>query len=106
MRRLNIGAARLESYLGAFGGQLAQAAGELDPMLAQGRADEALLRVNALHDGCTTLGLWQAAARLDQARAGELEAARLARAVEEARAAVAFQVRRARAGAGGAAALA
>ncbi|UUZ50025.1 hypothetical protein LP420_08200 [Massilia sp. B-10] len=64
MARLNVGAARLLAYLDAFGAQLAQARAELDTMLKGGRVPDVLHRIESLRNGCTTLGLWQAAASL------------------------------------------
>lgn len=95
MRRLNIGTDRLCAYLDAFGEQLAAVRAELGPML--GDADGARLRVDALHTGCMTLGLWQAAAQLDLAREGALDARRLDHALVVAADAVLRQARRVRA---------
>lgn len=64
--RLNIGTERLQAYLAAFAVQLEAGRGELDGLLAF----DAALRITAFHAGCITLGLWQAAAALDAARAG------------------------------------
>ncbi len=76
-QRLNIGSERLQSYLGAFGEQLVVGRGELAALLAAGNSADARLRVDAIHTGCLTLGLWQAAAGLDLARAGVSDGVRL-----------------------------
>lgn len=96
MARLNIGAERLLAYLGAFGQQLAAARAEL-AALAGGatRVADARLKVDALHTGCMTLGLWQAAGQLDQARQGMLDAQRIDSALDTVADAVAQQRRRA-----------
>lgn len=105
LHRLNIGSARLAAYLDAFAGQLAAARAALEPLLAAGRGADALLRIEAMHNGCMTLGLWQAGAQLqacrDDMRASapgvEPDAAPMLRALDGAAAAVARQGRRARA---------
>jgi len=100
MRRLNIGAERLAAYLRAFGEQVAAARAELGPMLDAGRAADASLRVDAMHNGCTTLGLWHAADQLKHAREGVFDSARVAHALGAVADAVARQARRAGAAAG------
>lgn len=77
MARLNIGAERLRAYLNAFGAQLAAARAEIGSM----RGADARMRVNALHNGCLTLGLWQAAAGLDLARDGVFDTVKVDRAL-------------------------
>jgi two-component system chemotaxis response regulator CheY len=88
--RLNIGTERLQSYLDAFAAQLAGGRKQLAALLAAGNTGDARLRVDAFHTGCMTLGLWQAAAALDQARQGVSDGARLDAALD----AVADAVRR------------
>jgi two-component system chemotaxis response regulator CheY len=83
-QRLNIGSERLQAYLGAFGAQLAAGRKELDALLAAGKVGDALLRVDAFHTGCLTLGLWQAAAALDAARQGVSDSVRLEAAIDSA----------------------
>ena len=68
MTRLQIGVDRLLAYLGAFAEQVAAARSDIAAMLDQGATDEVRQRLDALHTGCATLGLWQ--------MAGELEAVR------------------------------
>lgn len=92
-QRLNIGSERLQGYLAAFGEQLATGRAELAALLAAGNRGDARLRVDAMHVGCLTLGLWQAAASLDLARQSPDDGARL----ESALALVADAVRRQRA---------
>lgn len=100
MARLNVGAARLLAYLDAFGAQLAQARAELDPMIKGGRVPDVLHRIESLRNGCTTLGLWQAAASLTAAGEGMVDSARLEHTLDAVAEAVARQARRVRAAAG------
>ncbi|MES2016668.1 MAG: response regulator [Pseudomonadota bacterium] len=78
MTRLNISAERLCAYLLAFGAQLTMARQEIAAMRA---AAELRTRVDAMHNGCLTLGLWQVAAALDQARQGVFDTVRVDRAL-------------------------
>jgi two-component system chemotaxis response regulator CheY len=64
MRRLGIDGARLLLYLGGLQRQLAAAGPELAPLLARGECAVARERLARLREGCATLGLKQAAARL------------------------------------------
>ncbi|MTW10678.1 response regulator [Pseudoduganella eburnea] len=64
LARLGIGADRLLVYLAGFQNQLTAAGTELDALLARGEQDEARVRLERLHTGCTTLGLHGAAAAL------------------------------------------
>jgi two-component system chemotaxis response regulator CheY len=100
MARLNVGAARLLAYLDAFAAQLDQAHADLGPMLGAGRAQEAVQRIESMRHGCTTLGLWQAAASLAGAGDGVVDIVRLERKLDAVAAAVARQARRVRAAAG------
>ena len=100
MARLNIGAERLLAYLGAFGQQLAAAQDALDSVDGGAAPDAARLKVDALHTGCMTLGLWQAAGLLNAARQGVFDAARLRTALTEVADGARRQGLRARAGAG------
>lgn len=99
MARLNVGAARLLAYLDAFAAQLVQARAELGPMLGAGRVQDALHRVETVRNGCSTLGLWQAAAALAGAGAGIPDAARLEHQLAAVAETVARQTRRVRAAA-------
>jgi two-component system chemotaxis response regulator CheY len=95
MARLNIGAERLQAYLNAFSSQLEAARNALGTVgAADGRT-----RVDALHHGCMTLGLWQAAAGLDLARKGVFDTARIGQALAAIELAVLRQQARARAAA-------
>lgn len=100
MTRLNIGGERLLAYLGAFGQQLAAAQRELDDVDGGAAPDAARLKIDALHTGCMTLGLWHAAGLLNAARQGVFDAARLRRAVSEVADGARRQTMRARAAAG------
>lgn len=95
MARLNIGAERLQAYLNAFASQLAAARSAL----ATAGAVDGRTRVDALHHGCMTLGLWQAAAGLDLARKGVFDTARIDQALAAIELAVLRQQARARAAA-------
>jgi len=64
LARLGIGADRLLVYLAGFQNQLTAAGTELDALLARGEQEEARVRLERLHTGCTTLGLHGAAAAL------------------------------------------
>ena len=81
MQRLNIGASRLAAYLNAFGAQLAAARQQLAAPPGAASAADLGVRLDALHHGCMTLGLWQAAARFAQARQGVLDTARIDQAL-------------------------
>jgi len=95
LARLNIGMERLQAYLNAFDAQLGAARAEL----AGAGAADARTRVDGLHNGCLTLGLWQAAAGLDLARQGVFDTARIDQALDAVQQAVQRQRARARAGA-------
>ncbi len=95
MKRLNIAAERLATYLNGFSEQLTSARADLASLLAgAGTSVEARKRIDALYTGCTTLGLWQAAGQLDGARSGMLDAARVDQALMAARDAVQRQLNR------------
>jgi two-component system chemotaxis response regulator CheY len=96
MARLHIGVDRLLAYLGAFGQQLAAARKDLAALSDGASAADARLKVDALHTGCMTLGLWQAAAGVDQARHGILDAQRIDTALDAVADAVTRQASRAR----------
>lgn len=64
LARLGIGADRLLVYLAGFQNQLTAAGNEIDALLARGDQGEALVRLERLYTGCTTLGLHGAAAAL------------------------------------------
>ena len=94
-RRLGIDLARLTLYLGGLARQLDDAAAGLDALLADPQAARA--RLARLAEGCTTLGLHAAAARLAQAQEA-LAPVPVAAALDTARAAVARQAGRVGAG--------
>jgi two-component system chemotaxis response regulator CheY len=106
MKRLSIGPDRLATYLGAFGAQLAGARSDIARLLgdaaagADAAAGDARLRVDAVHTGCMTLGLWHAADIVDGTRAGVLDVARVAAALVDVADAVARQAGRVGAGVG------
>ena len=94
LKRLNIGPDRLGAYLAAFGEQLAVARSEIARLLDAGLATEARARLDAMHAGCMTLGLWHVAAGLDAQRRGVLDAERVAEALADIAEAVARQAAR------------
>ncbi len=68
MKRLHIGVDRLLAYLSAFTEQVAAARTEIAALLAAGAMADVRLRLDALHTGCATLGLWQMAGELETVR--------------------------------------
>ena len=97
MRRLNIGIDRLAGYLGAFATQLAAARSALAGLQDEGGAGAAPGRLDLVHTGCMTLGLWRVAARVDLLRQDPLlPAAQALGAIDLASDAVERQARRLR----------
>ena len=96
MSRLHIGVDRLKAYLKAFTEQLAAARKEVAGLMKGGTPADAKLRLDAVHTGCMTLGLWHAASRLDLARGGVFDADRLDTALAEVQDAVERQSNRVR----------
>lgn len=80
-KRLNIGAERLAAYLNAFSEQLANARRDIGLLAGDGKGADVRTRVDAIHAGCMTLGLWHAAGQVDQLRGairgGTLDVGRL-----------------------------
>lgn len=93
MQRLHIGTDRLGAYLNAFGVQLADGQRDITRLLLGDTPADARPRIDAVHTGCTTLGLWQQAAVLDLLRAAPLDALAVPR-VDAALLAVGEAVRR------------
>jgi two-component system, chemotaxis family, chemotaxis protein CheY len=102
MRRLNIGTDRLRAYLKAFGEQVELTRAELGPLLDAGRGADCVLRIEAMHNGCMTLGLWQAAEQFKRAREGVFDSVRIEQALAAAADCAARQTRRAAAAPGAA----
>ncbi|MES2317510.1 MAG: response regulator [Pseudomonadota bacterium] len=94
MTRLNISGERMQAYLSAFGAQLAAARVQLAELATSA---DLRVRIDGLHNGCLTLGLWQAGAALDQARRGVFDTVRVDGALVEVQAAVLRQGARIRA---------
>jgi two-component system chemotaxis response regulator CheY len=91
LSRLGIDAARLQLYLEGLHRQLAAAGGEIGQLLAACEWEQAQARVARLRQGCQTLGLRGAAAALaalEQLAPQALDAARVERALDQARRAV------------------
>jgi two-component system chemotaxis response regulator CheY len=103
LARLHIGAERLAAYLAAFGEQLASARSDLAAAPGADVDDSTRRRLDGLHAGCVTLGLWQCAAQLDRARAGA-GPEEVGRVLADTGDAVASQLHRLRAGPAGLAA--
>jgi two-component system chemotaxis response regulator CheY len=74
-KRLNISAERLGAYLHAFGEQLAGARRDLAGLVGAGKTNDARTRIDAIHAGCMTLGLWHVAAMIDALRGALREGA-------------------------------
>jgi two-component system, chemotaxis family, chemotaxis protein CheY len=100
LKRLNIGAARLTAYLEAFRAQLDVGAKEITAMLDAGDRANARLRLDTLHTGCVTLGLWYVAGLLDALRLGVFDAAKVGATLAEVVGAVERQTNRIKAVAG------
>jgi two-component system chemotaxis response regulator CheY len=86
-RRLGIDGARLLLYFGGLRRQLAGAGAGLAPLLASGDGAAVRDRLARLREGCATLGLERAAARLAALEAtapGRLDAGEVERALEAA----------------------
>ncbi len=94
MKRLNISGERMRAYLKAFREQLVTARRDIPDLLGAGDAANAKLRIDAVHTGCMTLGLWHVASQLDQTRSGVLDTARIEDALAEVADAVERQTRR------------
>ena len=94
LKRLNIGAERLATYLNGFGGQVAQSREEIKKQLQAGAVPDARKRIDLLHTGCMTLGLWNAAARIDATRNAAPDSARIGAAIDVVGEAVDSQLRR------------
>ncbi|MCG2585539.1 response regulator transcription factor [Massilia sp. TS11] len=95
LKRLNISPARLASYLKAFQGQLASGAEDIADLISAYDDEGARARLDALHTGCMTLGLWHVATLLDSQRKGsELDAERIGAVIAEVAAAAERQHQR------------
>lgn len=94
MQRLNIAPARLIAYLATLNTQLESAATEIQALLARGEAEEAKVRLDRLHTGCDTLGLWRAAASIRRIDLETLKTQETGTVFSEALSAVAHQTGR------------
>ena len=97
MARLHIEVDRLLAYLGAFGEQVSAARSEIAAMLDHGATDGVRPRLDALHTGCATLGLWQMAGELEAVREVVADRIEIDRALAQLDAAVKRQASRTRA---------
>lgn len=94
LKRLNIGPDRLTAYLGAFSEQLLKGRHEIERLLNSSATVEARTRMDAIHAGCMTLGLWHVAAVLDAERKGAADVERVLNALDDISEAVARQLTR------------
>jgi two-component system chemotaxis response regulator CheY len=94
LKRLNIGPDRLTAYLGAFTEQLLKGRQEIERLLNTSATVEARTRMDAIHAGCMTLGLWHVAAVLDAERKGVADVERVHNALDDISEAVARQLTR------------
>lgn len=97
MKRLHIGVERLLAYLAAFAGQVSAARDDIGAMLDAGAVADVRLRLDALHTGCATLGLWQMAGELEAVREAVADSMHIERALLMVADAVARQANRTRA---------
>lgn len=100
LKRLNIGQERLIAYLVAFQSQLETGAQELHHLLQGGDAAAVRARIDSLHTGCLTLGLWYVANRLDIVRKRQLIELDVRNALGEVASAIECQSNRAKSIAG------
>ncbi|MDQ1815269.1 response regulator [Massilia sp. CCM 9210] len=98
MKRLNIGPDRLGAYLAAFGEQLLTGRADIVALLDAGEGADARLRIDSVHTGCMTLGLWHVASQLDTARRGLPDARNVGIVLAEVSESVRRQLIRLRAG--------
>lgn len=96
LKRLNIGRERLIAYLVAFQHQLEAGAQELHNLLQGGDVVAVKARIDSLHTGCLTLGLWYVASRLDVVRGRQLIELEVRNALGEVASAVECQSTRVR----------
>ena len=99
LKRLNIGPERLIAYLSAFHGQLETGIGDIAALLDADDEKGARQRLDTLHTGCVTLGIWHVASRLDLLRKDGLDGPLIAEVLAEVAAAVQRQSARVKAGA-------
>lgn len=97
MKRLHIGVERLLAYLAAFAAQVSAARDDIGAMLDAGAVADVRLRLDALHTGCATLGLWQMAGELEAVREAVADSMHIERALLMVADAVARQANRTRA---------
>jgi two-component system chemotaxis response regulator CheY len=70
LRRLNIAPERLMTYFVSFQKQIAVASNELQALLAANNAQGYKAKVDTLHTGCVTLGMWHASNVINRLRDG------------------------------------
>lgn len=97
MARLHIEVDRLLAYLGAFAEQVGAARSEIAAMLDHGDGAGVRARLDALHTGCATLGLWQMAGELEAVREVVADSIRIDRVLAQLDNAVTRQASRTRA---------
>ncbi|MBI3230700.1 MAG: response regulator [Burkholderiales bacterium] len=92
MKRLNLKAERLLTYYQALQKQFDAALAPLTTALHNGDAATIKTRVDALHTGCITLGMWHAAARVERLRNPRAKPELLATIVAEVQAEILHQI--------------
>jgi two-component system chemotaxis response regulator CheY len=94
LRRLSLPPERLGVYLASFQKQIAAAVSELVAAAVAGNAQGFKTRVDALHTGCTTLGLWFGANLVHRLREGRPSGAFVEQVLADVQQAVAAQAAR------------
>ena len=92
MKRLNLPQERLQMYYQALQKQMQAAIGPLAQALAMHDAAELKTRVDTLHTGCITLGMWHAAARVERLRNPNIKPQYLGIVLQEIQAEIAHQM--------------
>lgn len=91
LKRLQLSPERLLTYFAAFQRQISSAEADLPAWIASGDDRSAQQRVQALHAGCLTLGLWQAASTLEAQALASQTAHSLQQVLQHLFATVSFQ---------------
>lgn len=92
MKRLNITAERLLAYYGALQKQIQAAHQPIHQALLESDATTVKTRVDAMHTGCITLGMWHAAARVERLRNPQAKPEFLLSVIKEIQAEILHQV--------------
>lgn len=92
MKRLNLAAERLLAYYQALQKQLTAALPALAAAFAANDLTTVKNRVDALHTGCITLGMWHAAGRIERLRNPRTSPEQLGNVLAEVQAEIAHQI--------------